>query len=125
MRKILVFKNIAKFFFILVVVILFVFPSCKVSKTSHLSNIDSTNIVKQPESLVDTDYYLTVQRMPEFQGGDINTFISYLQKQIKYPKAALTKKKQGLTAIQIGIDCFGAVHALAILKSSGSNLLDN
>jgi TonB family protein len=100
-----------------------IFSSCKPSKA--ITEVDSNKPAQQTEALVDTDYYLTVQKMPEFQGGDINTFITYLQKQIKYPQAALNKKKQGLTAIQIGIDCYGKVNVLSILKSSGSKLLDN
>jgi len=99
-----------------------VFSSCKPAKTI----VESEPTKPQPaESLVDTDYYLTVQKMPEFQGGDINTFISFIQKQIKYPQAALKKKKQGLTAIQFGVNCYGQVTVLSVLKSSGSTILDN
>ena len=100
--------------------------SCSVNKSATSSNnTDSLALAKTLTAQVDTEYYSKVEKPALFQNGDVNTFISYLKKNTKYPVAALKKKQQGTAIIQFGIDCYGAVKIFSIMKSSGVKLLDD
>jgi|WetSurMetagenome_2_1015567.scaffolds.fasta_scaffold428893_2 TonB family protein len=74
---------------------------------------------------VDTEYYSMVEKEALFQNGNINTFMTYLKKNTRYPALAQKKKQQGTAAVQFGVDCYGAVKIFALLKSSGSKILDD
>lgn len=118
-------KNIP-ILFVLFIGIAFYTNSCSVKKsTSASSNSDSLALAKNQAALVDTEYYSTVEKTAMFQNGDVNSFISYLKKNTKYPVAALKKKQQGTAFIQFGVDCYGAVKIFSIMKSSGFKLLDD
>ncbi|MCX7987267.1 MAG: energy transducer TonB [Bacteroidales bacterium] len=86
----------------------------------------SSEIVSQAtaEPVVDTEYYATVEIPARFQGNDVNSFLAYLKKNIKYPTNALRKGQQGLVVVQFGVNWDGRVEVFSVLKSSGSKLLD-
>jgi len=77
-----------------------------------------------PESTVDTEYYATVETPARFQGNDINAFLTYLRKNIKYPVNALRKSQQGTVVVQFGVNWDGKVEVFSVLKSSGYKILD-
>ena len=123
--NILILLSFGRFITVGLFVVLIFSQACSIFKSGKSSSADSLKMAQAQIALVDTEYFLVVEKMPEFQGGDINTFISYLKQNIKYPQAALNKKKQGMVAIQFGVDCYGSVQVFSVLKSSGTKLLDN
>jgi periplasmic protein TonB len=117
-------RNTATALIVLVFIILITSQSCLVKKSTTVEQVDSSLVVPA-KAQVDTEYYSTVETQASFQNGDINTFITYLKKNTKYPATALKKKQQGTTAVQFGVDCYGSVKVFAVLKSSGFKVLDN
>lgn len=118
-------KHIANLFLLGLLMGIIFISSCKTSEKNISKLTDTIKIQNNPVAQVDTDYYMTVHQMPEFQGGDINVFVKHLKKQIKYPAYAIKKNLQGLVVIQFGVDCYGKVQVFDVLKSSGSKTLDN
>lgn len=119
-HKALVYSIITIFCFGLVCI-----SSCIGKKpVSQIPVVDS--LLMQPAKAdIDTEYYSMVEKNAIFQNGDINTFKTYLKKNVKYPANALKKKQQGSAVIQMGVDCYGSVKILSVLKSSGYPLIDN
>ena len=102
-----------------------ILSSCKTKQTVLESpKVDSSALLAAAKPEVDTEYYAVVEKPAIFQNGDINTFVSFLKKNTKYPYNALKRQQHGLVAIQFGVDCYGKVKIISTLKSSGYPLLD-
>jgi TonB family protein len=114
--------------FILVVTcvigLLIITTSCSLLKKAP-APVENVTPKIEATATVDTEYYSMVEKEALFQNGNINTFMVYLKKNTRYPALAQKKKQQGTTAVQFGVDCYGAVKIFAILKSSGSKTLDD
>lgn len=98
-------------------------PACILTRPGVSTEKEKTE--QQAESTIDTEYYATVETPARFQGHDVNAFLAYLKKNIKYPPAALRKRQQGTVAVQFGVNWEGKVEVFSVLKSSGYKLLDD
>jgi TonB family protein len=100
------------------------FQSCNIGKKTTAVSKNITPVDTVVKVKVDTEYYSTVQIPAIFQGGDIQNFISYLKKSIKYPPVALKKRQQGTVVVQFGVNWNGEIEVFSILKKSGFPMLD-
>ncbi len=70
--------------------------------------------------------FAQVDEKPMFQGAEAGKFATtWVFKQIKYPEEAYKNNIQGRTALQFVIAKDGKVKNVRVLRSSGSELLDN
>jgi TonB family protein len=73
----------------------------------------------------DTNYYAFVDENASFLGGSINEFNDYVKKNLIYPESARNNKIEGKVIIQFGINCFGDLGYIKVMRSSGNSELDN
>jgi TonB family protein len=118
--------KLSGYFLIIIIGIAFYTLSCSVKKSvSKTINSDSLAQANNQAAIVDTEYYSIVEKTAKFQNGDVNTYITYLKKNTKYPIYSLRRRQQGTVIIQFGVDCFGTVKIFSVLKSSGFKVLDD
>lgn len=73
----------------------------------------------------DTNYYMYVDRIAAFQKGSINEFHIFVKENLIYPENARNNKVEGNVMIQFGVDCYGNIGFVKIIRSSGNIDLDN
>jgi len=59
----------------------------------------------------------SVEKMPEFQGGDINTFRNWVQKQVVYPQIARENGISGRVVVRFIIEKDGQIGDIQVLSS--------
>ncbi len=67
--------------------------------------------------------FLIVEDMPTFQGGTVENFRNWVQKNVKYPAEAKAKKISGTEYVSFVVDTMGKVSNITIVRSS-SPILD-
>ena len=100
-------KNFARAL-MFVAVLLVCATACKQNQTN-----------KEPES------YSSVEQKPMFNGEDAGKFATWVFGQIKYPEEAYNNDIQGRVTLQFTIAKDGKVKNVKVLRSSGSQLLDD
>jgi len=60
--------------------------------------------------------FLIVEKMPEFQGGDLKKFRNWVQTNIKYPKEAIAKKISGTVYVSFVVNSEGKVVNVKIVR---------
>ncbi len=68
--------------------------------------------------------YVQVDQQAEFQGGTVELFRDWIQKQLIYPKEAVTNKIQGKIIMQFSVNSEGKVRNVTVLRGVHP-LLDN
>jgi TonB family protein len=92
------------------------------------SNVVSGQHIKPQESPVtepkekENQDYQKVDIMPEFDGGNIEKFCSWVQSTVKYPQKALENKKMGTVYVSFVVGKTGAVKNVKITKSADPSL---
>ncbi|MBR5493672.1 MAG: M56 family metallopeptidase [Alistipes sp.] len=87
----------------------------------------SANDAAKSSALVplgDNQPYIKVEKMPTFQGGDLNAFRNWMQGQIQYPKEAMEKGISGRVIFQFVVERDGTPSSLNVLKSPDKSLAD-
>ena len=64
------------------------------------------------------------EKMPTFQGGDLNKFVLWLQTNVKYPAEAVAKSIQGRVIFSFVVNKDGSVGSFEALKSPDKLLTD-
>lgn len=72
---------------------------------------------KAPEPKEEESPFLTVEKMPSFQGGDLMTFRSWVAENMKYPQEAVEKKISGRVLVQFVVNEEGQVTEVKALQS--------
>lgn len=65
--------------------------------------------------------FFVVEDMPEFQGGDVNTFQNYIQSNIRYPKVAIDSGYCGRVFVEFTIDTSGSISNAIIVRGAHSS----
>ena len=73
----------------------------------------------------DTNYYVRVDENAGFLKGGINEFNQFLVKKLIYPDNEKINKIEGKVVAQFGVNCFGDIGFVKILRSSGNVNFDN
>lgn len=80
--------------------------------------------IPEPRPGSDENYvYITVDVMPEFQGGE-QALSDYLEKSIRYPEKAKDEGIQGRVIVTFVVNRDGSVSDAKIVRSSNNPLLD-
>lgn len=74
----------------------------------------------------DDKFYVTVDEMPTFLGGDINTFRNWVQQQVRYPADAMKRNIQGDVVVKFIVGKDGLIESsnLEVLSSPDAMLTD-
>lgn len=74
----------------------------------------------------DDKAYISVDEMPSFLGGDINTFRNWVQQQVRYPAEAIARNIQGDVVIRFTVGKDGLIEgsSLEALNSPDAILTD-
>jgi TonB family protein len=78
----------------------------------------------QNQTNVQDPTYVQVDQQAEFQGGALELFRDWIQKQLIYPKEAVSNKIQGKIIVQFSVNPEGKVRNVAVLRGVHP-LLDN
>ena len=68
-----------------------------------------------PDKITPDDTYITVEQMPEFPGGG-SSLLDYIQKNLKYPAAAIADKIEGRVIVRFVVTAKGKVEDATVLK---------
>ena len=68
--------------------------------------------------------FIIAEKMPSFQGGDLNTFRTWVQERIQYPAEAAKQKIQGRVVTSFIVEKDGSVSNINVLQSPGKLLSD-
>ena len=68
--------------------------------------------------------YIKVEKMPTFQGGDLNVFRNWMQSQIKYPAEAAAKNISGRVIFSFVVEKDGSTSEYTVLQSPDKSLAD-
>ena len=68
--------------------------------------------------------YIKVDKMPTFQGGDLNAFRNWVQGQIQYPKEAMEKNISGRVIFSFVVEKDGSTSDFIVLQSPDKLLAD-
>jgi TonB family protein len=70
------------------------------------------------------DFYVKVETMPTFNGGDLLTFRNWVFQNIVYPKKAQKNGIQGRVLVQFVIDTQGTITEINVLQTPDNSLSD-
>lgn len=78
---------------------------------------------KKKEEIVATDEpFIRVEKMPSFQGGDLNTFRNWVQGKLQYPSIAAENGIQGTVTLSFVIEKDGSLTNVQVLVTPDSSL---
>ena len=68
--------------------------------------------------------FLIAEKMPLFQGGNLNAFRTWVQEHLQYPAEAVKRNIQGRVVVTFTIEKDGSVSNIQILQSPDKLLAD-
>lgn len=74
------------------------------------------NFVDEEEELEEEEIFVIVEDMPSFQGGDLNKFREYINKNLRYPEIAAENGIQGRVILSFVVETDGRVSNVRILR---------
>lgn len=87
---------------------------------------DDTEIVQMvavvEETIEDDQPFLIAETMPSFQGGDLNTFRTWVQQNVKFPQIALENGIQGRVVLTFVIEKDGRLTNITVLQTPDRSL---
>jgi TonB family protein len=108
-----------------VFVLLFLAISCQ--KKTHIpepvtAEPDTAKVNASPQQPGDEPAFVFVEKQAEFQGGDIEQFREWVQKNLVYPPEAIKAGIFGKVTLQFGVDENGKVGDIKILRGVAPSL---
>lgn len=79
-------------------------------------------VADDEEEIIDDAPIIKAEVMPTFQGGDLNTFRQWVQKQLRYPQIALENNITGRVTLQFVIEKDGRLTNIKVLASPDASL---
>jgi len=74
------------------------------------------DFVDDEEEFEEEEIFVIVEDMPSFQGGDINKFREYINKNLRYPEIAAENGIQGRVILSFVVEPAGNVSNVRILR---------
>lgn len=74
------------------------------------------NFVDDEEEFEEEEIFVIVEDMPSFQGGDLNKFREYINKNLRYPEIAAENGIQGRVILSFVVETDGRVSNVRILR---------
>lgn len=69
------------------------------------------------EDITEDEFFIIVEEMPKFQGGDLNTFRAWVMKEFRFPAIALENGIQGTVTVEFVIERDGRLTNIKFLRS--------
>ena len=92
---------------------------------SEDESVVSNRTQQKKESEQEKDQaYIMVEKMPTFQGGDLNVFRNWVQSKIQYPKEAMEKGIMGRVVCSFVVEKDGSLTDFDVLQSPDKSLAD-
>ena len=79
-------------------------------------------VAEDEEEIIEDAPLIKAEVMPTFQGGDLNTFRQWVQKQLRYPQIALENNITGRVTLQFVIEKDGRLTGIKVLASPDASL---
>ena len=79
-------------------------------------------VAEDEEEIIEDAPLIKAEVMPTFQGGDLNTFRQWVQKQLRYPQIALENNITGRVTLQFVIEKDGRLTGIKVLTSPDASL---
>lgn len=74
------------------------------------------DFVDDEEEFEEEEIFVIVEDMPSFQGGDINKFREYINKNLRYPEIAAENGIQGRVILSFVVEPHGGVSNVRVLR---------
>ena len=71
---------------------------------------------EEEEEADEEEIFVIVEHMPSFQGGDLNEFRNYVQKNLKYPEIAAENGIQGRVFLSFVVEPNGSVSNVRVVR---------
>ncbi len=99
----------------------------KIETTVEFTDFDEeTEIIQQieveEEEIVDEQPFLIAETMPSFQGGDLNSFRNWVQREVKFPQIALENGISGRVILTFVIEKDGRLTNIQVLQTPDRSL---
>jgi protein TonB len=78
-------------------------------------------VVEEEEEVDENFVFVTVEKMPEFPGGDL-ALMKWIQNNMNYPTIAVENGIQGLVACQFTVNADGSVEDVQVVRPVDPNL---
>lgn len=79
-------------------------------------------VAEDEEEIIEDAPLIKAEVMPTFQGGELNTFRQWVQKQLRYPQIALENNITGRVTLQFVIEKDGRLTGIKVLASPDASL---
>ena len=73
---------------------------------------------------VEEPIHLFVEKMPSFNGGDLNDFRNWVMQRLNYPQIAIDNGVQGKVTLEFVIEKDGSISGIRVLQSPDNSLAD-
>mgnify|MGYP003376114888 CR=1 FL=1 len=87
---------------------------------------ENTEVIQQvevqEEEIEDDQPFLIAETMPSFQGGDLNTFRTWVQQNVRFPQIALENGIQGRVVLTFVIEKDGRLTNIEVLQTPDRSL---
>jgi len=91
---------------------------------SDMISVDDVSYLVEDEELEfeEEAVFVVVEEMPKFNGGDINNFRDYINRNLKYPEIAAENGVQGRVILSFVVEPTGKVSKVQVLRGVDPNL---
>mgnify|MGYP001140192552 FL=1 len=85
----------------------------------------TTQVVEVDEEEIEDDQpFIKVEKMPSFQGGDLNKFRNWVQERVRYPQIAQENGVSGKVVLSFVVEKDGTLTNIEVLQSPDRSLAD-
>lgn len=85
----------------------------------------TTQVVEVAEEEIEDDQpFIKVEKMPSFQGGDLNKFRNWVQERVRYPQIAQENGVSGKVVLSFVVEKDGTLTNIEVLQSPDRSLAD-
>ena len=85
----------------------------------------TTQVVEvEEEEIEDDEPFIKVEKMPSFQGGDLNKFRNWVQERVRYPQIAQENGVSGKVVLSFVVEKDGTLTNIEVLQSPDRSLAD-
>lgn len=85
----------------------------------------TTQVVEVADEEIEDDQpFIKVEKMPSFQGGDLNKFRNWVQERVRYPQIAQENGVSGKVVLSFVVEKDGTLTNIEVLQSPDRSLAD-
>ena len=81
-------------------------------------------VAVEEEEIEEDQPFVTVEEMPSFQGGDLQTFRNWVQSKVRYPQIAQENNISGRVFLMFVVERDGTLTNIQVLQTPDSSLSD-